>query len=161
MRVGSSMTCHADGFPEPSISMSLQQPLNQFKKEPMIKPKDYLLNTSPTPPLEQFTDQSDIASSTRIGLRPDEYTVRGGRFSLNFNATPGVELLLVCIAGNALPNAADFLGYNKTVAVARFTVACEGLHSSFSFLVYRHFHTTRKRVGLIRTQIAVPRRLRF
>ncbi|VDK41373.1 unnamed protein product [Taenia asiatica] len=123
MRVGSSMTCHADGFPEPTIVLSLRQPMRQFHRRPIIDPKDYLVTTSPVPPVEQFVDTSDIAAAARIGLRPDEYTIRGPRFTLAYNATPGVELLLVCTAGNALPNAMDFLGYNKTIAVARFTVA--------------------------------------
>lgn len=123
MRVGSSMTCHADGFPEPTIVLSLRQPMRQFHRRPIIDPKDYLVTTSPVPPVEQFVDTSDIAAAARIGLRPDEYTIRGPRFTLAYNATPGVELLLVCIAGNALPNAMDFLGNNKTIAVARFTVA--------------------------------------
>ncbi|CDS35500.1 hypothetical transcript [Echinococcus multilocularis] len=128
MRVGSSMTCHADGFPEPTITLSLRQPMRQYHRRPIIDLKDYQVTTSPVPPVEQFVDTSDIAAAARIGLRPDEYTIRGPRFTLAYNATPGVELLLVCTAGNALPNALDFLGYNKTIAMTRFTVA--GDHKS-------------------------------
>ncbi|VUZ39734.1 unnamed protein product [Hymenolepis diminuta] len=123
MRVGSSMTCYADGFPEPSIVLLLRQPMHQFSRRPIIDPREYMVTTSPLPPVEQIVDTSDIAAATRIGLRPDEYTIRGPRFTLAYNATPGVELMLICTAGNALPNAADFLGYNKTIATARFTVA--------------------------------------
>ncbi|VDO04213.1 unnamed protein product [Rodentolepis nana] len=121
--VGSSMTCYADGFPEPSIVLSLRQPMHQFSHRPIIDPREYIATTSPLPPLEQIVDTSDIAAATRIGLRPDEYTIRGPRFTLAYNATPGVELMLICTAGNALPNAVDFLGYNKTIATVRFTVA--------------------------------------
>ncbi|VDD84102.1 unnamed protein product [Mesocestoides corti] len=123
MRVGSSVTCYADGYPEPSISLSLRQPMHQYQRRPIIDPKEYIVTTSPSPPVDEFEDKSDVAVATRIGLRPDEYTIRGARFSLAYNATPGVELLLVCSAGNALPNSLNFLGYNKTIAVARFTVA--------------------------------------
>ncbi|VDM31450.1 unnamed protein product [Hydatigera taeniaeformis] len=123
MRVGSSMTCHADGFPEPTIVLSLRQPMRQFRRQPIIDTKDLIVTTSPVPPVDQFVDNSDIAAASRVGLRPDEYTIRGPRFTLAYNATPGVELLLVCTAGNALPNAKDFLGSNKTIAMARFTVA--------------------------------------
>lgn len=125
MHVGSSMTCYADGFPEPSITLALRQPMHQYHRRPIIDPKDYVVTTSPIPPVDQFVDNSDIAAATRIGLRPDEYTIRGPRFTLAYNATPGVELMLVCTAGNALPNAPDFLGFNKTIATARFTVAGE------------------------------------
>ncbi|KAL7055280.1 hypothetical protein AAHC03_024570 [Spirometra sp. Aus1] len=123
MYAGSSMSCYADGYPSPSISLFLKQPLRQYKTEPIVDPSQYLITTSPMPPTEFLSDDSAIASTTRIGLRPDEYTIRGAHLTLAYNATPGVELLLVCTAGNALPQAPDFLGANKTIATARFVVA--------------------------------------
>lgn len=125
MQVGSSMSCYADGFPNPSISLFLRQPLRQYQAEPIIEPNQFYVTTSPSPPQELVIDNSPIALSSRIGLRHDEYTIRGGRFSLTHSASVGVELLLVCSAGNSLPNAADFLGQNKTITTARFIVAGE------------------------------------
>ncbi|VDL97993.1 unnamed protein product [Schistocephalus solidus] len=119
MYAGSSMSCYADGYPSPSISLFLKQPLRQYKTEPIVDPSQYLITTSPMPPMEFLPDDSAISSTTRIGLRPDEYSIRGAHLTLAYNATPGVELLLVCTAGNALPHAPDFLGANKTIATAR------------------------------------------
>ncbi|THD19463.1 40S ribosomal protein RPS27 [Fasciola hepatica] len=192
VNVGSEITCHADGYPPPTLSLRLSQPLRPRKplspeeiealrkggliprdneitdvisKEMMLAQTglDIIPQQLNPPGPNEAKESEPVASSGtlhqvpvgthdgwfnglekepyeeasripgsglsavpphgQLGLNPNEYSIQGATFRLAPNATPGVELMLTCLARNTLPGDTSFLSLNGTVTRMRFVVA--------------------------------------